>query len=261
MSIGVSSRQCLRTVAMFLVTVLLVQASPVPLLAASQPVIPQSATSQAGRGALDAVKKMVQQDLQILTTQGKEAYLDELFERLDQDAKLVMQFVVAAIDRIGAKKLAMLILGLGSPMLAVMIAAVPEPWVAAAIKLAINNFIKKAIRSIKSALVPMTQKILEMGLKKILTLLGNSQFQAGLAIKASVTDEETWWEKFFGNSTIVKNFIITIVAVGSIGVAIGLAIAGASAAPIVAVVGALVALIALLKTDDKLEAPLLALAR
>lgn len=57
---------------------------------------------------------------------------------------------------------------------------------------------------------------------------------------------DSWWEQFFGNSTVVRNFLVVVVTLASIGVPIGLAIAGATTAPVVAVIGALVALIAVM---------------
>lgn len=251
MMIGVSRRSVFRLVTWSLVAILALEFSPLPAMAASQQPAPASE-----RGPLDTVKAQIRKDLSLLQSQGKEAYLDELFERLDQDAQRVKDFVQEAIRRIGARRLAMLIVGLASPVLGAVLAVVPEPWQAAALTAALNGFINKAIKQIKEALVPMSPSLLKLGLTKLLALLGNKNVLAGEALKASSTDGElTWWEKFFGNSTIVKNFIVTIVAVGSIGVAIGLAIAGSTAAPIVAVVGALVSLIALLNPSGGQFAP------
>lgn len=225
--------QQLRRIASFLVIILSLQASPIPVYAAlSQP------TEQTRDVA--AVISDLKEDLRVLETQGKEAYLDRLFERLDRDEARAIELLIAKIKAIGARRLCQAILAVGSPVLAAMLAVVPESWQEKLVIAAVTKFIKKAVSQLKKVVTNLPAETIANGLKAIVTLVGNPS-NAAHAFKGS-----SWWESFFSNSTAVRNFIITIVALGSIGVAVGLAIAGATAAPIVAVVGALVSLIALI---------------
>lgn len=226
--------QQLRRIASFLVIILSLQASPVPVYAALyQPPAKEERD-------VAAVVADLKEDLRVLETQGKEAYLDRLFERLDRDEARAIELLIAKIKAIGARRLCQAILMVGSPVLAAMLAVVPESWQEKLVIAAVSKFIRKSVAQLKRVVTDLPAETIARGLKAIVTLVGDPS-NAAHAFRDS-----SWWESFFSNSTAVRNFIITIVALGSIGVAVGLAIAGATAAPVVAVVGALVSLIALI---------------
>lgn len=227
----------IRFVSCFLVATLILQACPPSLFASTE-----------SRGSVAQTVNMIRQDRDTLAQHGKEAYLDRLFGRMDGDVNRIEDQVKACIDRIGARRLCLLTIGLASPILAGVIAVVPEPWQAWAVTKAIMQFVRKVVKEIKELLATVPAATLKKGLDGLLHLLGDKNFLAGV-VPEIPRGETPWWESFFGNNTIVKNFIICVCAVGSIAVGIGLAIAGSTAAPIVAIIGALVSLVALINTD------------
>ena len=236
-------RQLFRSVASVLIIILVTQASPLPALAASanREVATHDLAARIARRDLSATIAEIKADLVRLETQGKEAFLDNLFERLDADEARALGFITAKIHQIGARKLCMAIVAIGSPVLAAVLAVVPESWQEKLVVAALSKFIRKAIREIKTLVAKLPAETLARGLKAVLVVAGNPR-----VAQSALRGDQTWWERFFSNSTAVRNFVITLVALSSIGVAVGLAIAGATAAPVVAVVGALVALIALI---------------
>jgi len=257
-------RQQTRTISSALVLTFITQLSPLPVLAATTPrserassrserAPPAVSASSAERIAVPVhVVEQFQRDLALLESSGKEAYLDNLFDRMNGDEARARIIVRQKIEEIGARKLTFLILGIGSPVLAGLIGSLPEPWQAAILEAGVMKFVGKTLRSVKGALVETPEHVLKSGLKTFVDRLGSLR-TAGTTAALSEADQ-SWWERFFGNSTIVRNFIVTVVALASIGVAVGLAIAGSTAAPVVAVVGALVSLIALVISHDTLEA-------
>ncbi len=237
-------RVYVRTIAFCVIATLVFHLSPMAVFASTtNPVVEQRAK------ALAPVVSQLKNDLKVLETQGKEAYVTNLFNRLDKDEAKAKVMIKDAIERIGARTMWMIIVGWSSPVMSAALAVVPEPWQAAALNYALCRFVRKAIKSMKEAIVRTSATILKKGLAGLVRLLTDNNFLAGNP-QFSRDSDEPWWESFFGNSTVVKNFIITIVALGSIGTAIGLAIAGSTAAPIVAVVGALVGLVALIAGGD-----------
>ena len=249
-------RQRTRTLSSALVLTLVTQLSPLPVMAATADLPgPAPVTSLASDHTEVAIPASViqrfQRDLDLLEQSGKEAYLDDLFERLDADEARARVLVRQKIDQIGARKLTYLILGIGSPVLAGVIGALPEPWQAAILEAGVMKFVGKVLRSVKSTLVDTPAEVLASGLRTFIDRLGSLR-TAGATARLSGSDQ-AWWERFFGNSTIVRNFLVTVVALAAIGVAVGLAIAGSTAAPVVAVVGALVSLIALVVSNDGVE--------
>ena len=234
-------RVYVRSVAICVIATLVFHLSPLAVFASTtNPVVEERAKSVA------PVITQLKKDLSILENQGKEAYITSLFNRLDKDEAKAKTIIADGIERIGARTVWMVIVGWSSPVMTAALAVVPEPWQAAALNYALCRFVRKTIKSMKEAIVRTSATILKKGLAGLVRLLSDDNFLAG---NPTFSRDEPWWESFFGNSTVVKNFIITIVALGSIGTAIGLAIAGSTAAPIVAVVGALVGLIALVTSD------------
>jgi len=244
MNLSLLPRAYARFVAVLVVTTLVFHLSPLAVFAQT-PVAPAAAERAK---AVAPVVAQLKNDLSILQSQGREAYISHLFDRLDADEAKGKDMIWAGIERIGARTLWMVIVGWSNPVLTAALAVVPEPWQAAALNYALCRFLHKTIVSMKETIVRTSTELLHKGLAGLVRLLTDDNFLAGHPQFAR--DDDPWWESFFGNSTVVKNFIITIVALGSIGTAIGLAIAGSTAAPIVAVVGALVGLIALV-TGDK----------
>src|SRR4051812_18993776 len=112
--------QQLRRIASCLVIILGLQASPIPVLAAIS--VPRQERDLA------TVITDLKEDLSVLETQGKEAYLDRLFERLDRDETRAIDLLIAKIKAVGARRLCQAILAIGSPVLAAMLAVVPESW-------------------------------------------------------------------------------------------------------------------------------------
>lgn len=241
-------RQNRRVLSLFLVFSLTPSLFPPALLAQSMrdPAPAVEIQTEQLASSLDQIKT----DLNVLETQGKEAFLDRLFERLDADEGKLKNLLAAKIDAVGARRITMLILGIGSPVLAAMLAAIPEPWQAAVLKAGVNRFVHKSLGTVKSALVEVPVSVLTEGLRRTIGLLESAGVNPSDIMAGLSEDDRAWWEKFFGNSTIVRNFLITVISLAAIGVAVGLAIAGSTAAPIVAVVGALVSLIALIITRD-----------
>ena len=238
-------RVYVRSVAICVIATLVFHLSPLAVFASTTtPVVEERAKLVA------PVITQLKKDLSLLENQGKEAYITNLFNRLDKDEAKAKVLIEDGIERIGARTIWMVIVGWSSPVMTAALAVVPEPWQAAALNYALCRFVRKTIKSMKEAIVRTSATILKKGLSGLVRLLSDEGFLAG---NPTFTRDEPWWESFFGNSTVVKNFIITIVALGSIGTAIGLAIAGSTAAPIVAVVGALVGLIALVTGDGDEE--------
>jgi hypothetical protein len=221
-----------RAVCAFLAIIILVQLSPVAVRASS-PVRSQLAT----------VSSQLRADLKLLDEHGKEAYLDSLFARLDADEARAKDIVARCVHGVGARPLGTSILALGSTILANVLSVVPESWQESIVINTLDKFIAKTLREVRGAISGMSAQALHKGLESILKLVNDPRFADGQALTG-----ESWWERFFSNSTIVRNFLVVVVTLASIGVAVGLAIAGSTAAPIVAVIGALVALIALLNS-------------
>lgn len=236
------SRSAIRAVSTALVLILVVHASP--LLRASAPA---ADAKGAIAGQLAALGRQIEGDLAVLTAQGKEAFLDRLFARMDADEARAKQYVVDVVKKVGAKPLGMRILGLGSSILANVLSVVPESWQESIVISTLHKFIGKTLRELRGVLAGLSPSALAAGLRSLAKLVADPRFANGQAMTG-----DTWWEKFFGNSTIVRNFLIVVVTLASIGLAIGLAIAGSTAAPVVAVVGALVALIALMNQGSLL---------
>lgn len=246
-----------RIASLFLVFSLTPSLFPPALLAQSLRASAAEPTVEIQAEQLASSLDQIKTDLSVLESQGKEAFLDRLFERLEADEGKLKNLLAAKIDQVGARRITMLILGIGSPVLAAMLAAIPEPWQAAVLKAGVNRFVSKSVTSVKGALVEVPVATLTIGLKRMIGLLQSAGANPADMMAGLSMDDRAWWEKFFGNSTIVRNFLITVVALAAIGVAVGLAIAGSTAAPIVAVVGALVSLIALIVTrDGELESEL-----
>lgn len=230
------SRQLIRRVCVALIASVVFQVSPLPVLAAH--------AAAPGRD-LTAVAARLDEDIRVLERDGKEAFLDRLFEELATDEARACEWIQAKVHKIGARKLCMMILGLGSPVLAGVLAVLPQSWQEALVVGALSRFVKKAVKQIKGMVAGLPASALAKGLKATRAVLGNP------SAAASAIRGDTWWERFFSNSTAVRNFVITIVSLSAIGVAVGLAIAGSTAAPVVAVIGALVALIALIVPGSK----------
>lgn len=232
------SRQLVRRICVALIASFVFHVSPLPVLAAHA----------APARDLTAVAAGLDEDIRVLEREGKEAFLDRLFEKLAADEARACQWIQAKVHEIGARKLCMMVLGLGSPVLAGVLAVIPQSWQEALVVGALSRFVKKTVKQIKSMVAGLPASALAKGLKATRALLGNPAAAAS-AIRAgghAMAHGDSWWERFFSNSTAVRNFVITIVALSAIGVAVGLAIAGSTAAPVVAVIGALVGLIALI---------------
>ena len=245
-------RVYVRVVSIAVIASLIFNFSPLPVYAstpATPPRVDSSLVEERSK-ALEPVIEQVKQDLDLLESEGKEKYVNSLFPRLDKEEEEAKVMISQAIDRIGARTLWMILVGWSSPALTAALAVVPEPWQAAALNYALSRFVRRSIRSMKEQILRTSQDILEKGLRRVVAMLTNKDFLAGNPNFAE-DDDEYWWETFFGNSTIVKNFVITIIALASVGTAIGLAIAGSTAAPIVGVLGALVSIIALISGEDE----------
>jgi hypothetical protein len=230
------SRRFLRSISAGVAAVIILEA--VPWQAHAAPARDERAHVKA---ALSALADTVRADLKVLAQQGKEAYLDGLFARLSADETRAKEIVVREVKRIGAKPLGKRILGLGSPVLANVLSVIPESWQEKIVISTLTKFISKALREVREIVAGMNATALKRGLELLLKLVTDPRFAEGQALTG-----DSWWEKFFGNSTVVRNFLIVVVSLAAIGVAVGLAIAGSTVAPVVAVIGALVALIALL---------------
>jgi hypothetical protein len=239
------SPSTIRFVSSFLIAVIILQAAPrVAVAAPSRPAedgVRGQAPSPTVAQKLAQVAADLRGDLACLAAQGKEAFLDRFYDRLDADEARAHDAVVREVKRVGARRLGMLILGIGSPVLAAMLSVIPESWQEAIVVSTLKKFISKSLREVREALASTPAAVLKVGLEGMLRLVGDPRFARGEALSG-----DSWWEKFFGNSTIVRNFLIVVVTLAAIGVAVGLAIAGSTVGPVVAVVGALVALVALL---------------
>ena len=225
----------IRIVSAVLAVIILLELSP--LAHASAP----AAEGALARAALASVAAQLQSDLKLLRTQGKEAFLDALFTRLTADEARAHDLVVRAVKSSGPRPLGNRILALGSTILADVLAVVPESWQESIVINTLDRFVTKVTRQLRGLLSGQSTAELDLGLRSLLRLVNDHNFAAGQMVTG-----DSWWEQFFGNSTVVRNFLIVIVTLASIGVAVGLAIAGSTTAPVVAVIGALVALIALM---------------
>lgn len=230
------NRSFIRTVSAALAIIFVVELSP---LHASTLAAPMSRT--AIKISLAGVAAQLNRDLKVLRTQGKEAFLDALFGRLTADQQRAHDLVVRAVKTHGPRPLGNKILALGSSILNNVLSVIPESWQESIVINTLDKFVTKVITQAKTALAGQSQAQLDRGLQSMIKLVNDNRFAEG-----EVLTGESWWESFFGNSTVVRNFLIVVVTLASIGVAIGLAIAGATTAPVVAVIGALVALIALM---------------
>jgi hypothetical protein len=228
----VLSGRLVRCTSLILAAVLVLELSPLPVLA--------SARSQSA--AVDGLRR----DLALLETQGKEAFTDALFERLAADEARAKDAVRLKVRQVGARRVCMLVLAIGSPVLAALVAVIPEPWQEAAVVGILHRFISKALRQVREIVSALPAARIRAALAALADVVSRPGGAASALSAHGDGQGQSWWERFFGNSTMVRNFIVCIVSLAAIGVAVGLAIAGSTAAPIVAVVGALVALIALL---------------
>lgn len=231
-----------KPVAWILVALLVLEVGPLPVLAAERP--RRAATVAADVPA--TVILMLEQDLAVLTRQGKEAYLDALFSRLDSDVERAKAGIHEWIHKVGAQKAVSQIRALDSHVLRMQLRPLPDSVADAAVTKVLFGFITKAVRQMKEIISKMSKPALENGLKAILRLVKNPH-ASHFALEGE--SGSSWWERFFGNSTVVRNFLVTIVTLSAIGVAVGLAIAGSSVAPIIGVLGAVVAIIALLNNQ------------
>jgi hypothetical protein len=226
----------LRLISAGTVLCLLLAASPLPVLAET------SWASPAENARVAPVLETVRRDLATLAASGKEAYLDSLFERLAKDEATVKKAIQETVHKTGARRICMLILGLGSPVLAGVLAVLPRSWQESLVVGCLNRFVAKTVKAMKSLISTMSKSSIETGLRAVERLLG----QPSGAASALRAPGQSRWERFFSDSKTVRNMLIVFVTVSAMGVAIGLAIAGSTAAPVVAVIGALVSLIALL---------------
>lgn len=236
MSAPAFSRSLVRGVCATLAIIILADVSPLAVCAAEPP-------APRVQGQLAALAAQLRSDIKLLDAQGKEAFVDALFARMQSDEARALQAVTDAVKSTGAKPLGMQILGIGSDVLRNVLSVVPESWQESIVISTLSKFIGKALRQVRTSVAAMSAPALHQGLEALLKLVTDPRFASGQALTG-----DSWWERFFSNSTIVKNFLVVVVTLASIGVAVGLAIAGSTVGPIVAVVGALVALIALLNS-------------
>lgn len=231
------NRSLIRTVSAVLALIFVLELSP--LAHASTMAAPGS--REAIRLSLAGVAAQLNRDLKLLRTQGKEAFLDAFFGRLTADRQRAHDVVVRAVKTHGPRPLGNKILALGSSILDDVLSVIPESWQESIVINTLDRFVTRVIGQLQSMLAGQSQAQLDRGLQSMIRLVNDHRFVDGEAMTG-----DSWWESFFGNSTVVRNFLIVVVTLASIGVAIGLAIAGATTAPVVAVIGALVALIALM---------------
>lgn len=235
------SRSSLRAVSTTLAIVILLEASPVAVMAATAPSPAALLDRAVVRASLAQLATQLHGDLKLLADKGKEAYLDVLFARLAADEVRAREVVARAVKSFGPRPLGSKILGLGCTILANVLSVIPESWQEAIVISTLNTFIARTLTEVRGVLAGQTPAALAQGLKALLRLVSDPRFADGQALTG-----DSWWEDFFGNSTVVRNFLIVIVTLSAVGVAVGLAIAGSTVAPVVAVIGALVALIALM---------------
>lgn len=168
-----------------------------------------AARDEAFRSAISSALAHVKNDLKVLQKQGREAFVDRLFEGITSDQKKTE----AAVDH-----------------------QEPEPG-------KLKATIAKFLKAIRERIVAMPAEQLKAGLERIITFL--EKVLGGSSLEA-LAEGEGWFERVFSNTTLVRNLLVTLVVVPSIGVAVVLAVNGAGVAAVATVVTSLIGIIELL---------------
>jgi len=189
----------------------------------------------------------VESDLTYLKKYGKEKYVTRCFDRMDRDQQVLLKMLHDALVVYGPKKFVQICLGWANPVVQQIVEAILT-FTMEAVYEAMEGLILKGLKRLKEEMVRISQHYMELGLQKLKELLSRDDIFAETNL---VFDEKGHFEDFFGNSTVVKNFLIVAVSVASVAVAIGISLSTGGVAPIVAVLGALVSLIGLIGSNGK----------
>ena len=244
---------CKKTTAVAIVLLMVFYASPLPVMART------SQQLEATKMSFDLKKDVMEERLRSTVTEFKEdlAYLEEhgkekfntrMFERLDEEQEHLLQGLEYALTDYGPKKFVEIMLGWSNPVIQDIVQAILS-FTMQAVYDAIEPFIRKAIKRLKEELVRISEYYMKLGLENLIDLLERKDILAGEELHFA---EKGFFQDFFSDSTVVKNFLIAAVSVSSIAVAIGISLSTGGVAPIVAVLGGLVSLIALIEGDEKL---------
>jgi hypothetical protein len=199
-----------------------------------------------GRLDVDRARARLRADLVLLERGGKEAYLDGLFARLDADEARVRAAIAAHVKRMGPERFLEQVRGIGSGTAAAL-AALPRPVQERQVVEAVTRLLVRSSRQTREQMSALTREQISAGLRELDAYLARSQARASGLVRRG-RPEPTWAERFFGNTTVVKNFLITVTTLSAVGTSVGIAAVCCSTAPIVPVLGGLIGLVALLNT-------------
>lgn len=160
------------------------------------------------------LRARVAADRALLAAHGKEAYLDHLFLRMDREVAATR----ARLER--------------SP---------GDPDVRAARLRALG----RALRDTKAQLAGLSAADLAAALAELDRWLALGRVPAD-ARASSIYRRPGWVERFFDDTTRVRNFLITATTLSALGTGVGIAAVSCSTAPLVPVIGGLIGLVALL---------------
>ena len=236
-----------RITASIVVFLLLFHASPLPVLASTLQGLPpishtitlkKDLMGEKLKGALSTVKG----DLAYLKKHGKEKFNTRIFKRMDANQEHMLKQLKHVLTVYGPKKFVQIMLGWANPAIQQLVESLLS-FTMEAVYEALEPFIRKGLMRLKEELVRISTYYIKLGLEKIIALLSRADILADENLQFT---EKGFFEDFFSNSTVVKNFLIAAVSVSAVAVAIGISLSTGGVAPIVAVLGALVSLIGLI---------------
>lgn len=140
-------------------------------------------------------------DRNTLATNGKEAFLDQLFTRLELD-------LARARRRLDAKR---------------------------------ARSLERGVRDTQARLSAMSARELDQALGELDDWLAQREGHASLLRRPG-----GWVERFFGDTVLVRNFLVSATTLSALGTCAGIAAVTCSATPLVAALGPLIGVIALL---------------
>ena len=127
-----------------------------------------------------------------------------------------------------------------SPEAARALERAPRPLDERGAAAALERFVTLSTRDAERHLASLSTRELMAGLSEV------ERWLSGARPSGVWTGAPSWIERFFGNTTVVRNFLVTSATLSALGTSLGIAAATCSTAPLVPVLGGLIGLVALL---------------